>query len=356
VSVDGIRRGDPTRRRLVAPLATALGATSTVCGALLWLVGAFLPFEPPWHTWLLAAGAVLGVAGLALQPTLRWSWTSGTFATLGVILAAVFVGMLLGPVRPSKRGIEPFEISSAPRMPQRLLVLSYNVLHGHPRFLDQEARLATLSNALERLEPDLALFQEAWCTRRHGCLVNRLATGEGPLHGYHLAYTAVNGSLRLIGFEEGLAVASRWPIERVTVHSLRPRERPWRRRAVLVVALRIDGQLWTFATAHLANDDAAAREAQASSLAELLPDSGTLLLGADLNDPAHTATLQPLEARGLVSVLDGARDHFLVRELPGAWRVVDARWLLAPDDPEGGVPVSDHPAAWVELARGAPEM
>ncbi|HUP23429.1 MAG TPA: endonuclease/exonuclease/phosphatase family protein [Thermoanaerobaculia bacterium] len=347
--------GDRRPSRLAARLGVAAGAASAACGATLWLTGQFLPFAPPVHTWVLAAAATLAIASLVQQLLGRWSWSGGPLAALGLVLAIAFFGVLAGPVRISARAVDPAEQATAPRKPQRLRVVSYNVLHGYPRFTNQEARFSGLAQALEQLSPDVALFQEAWCTQRHGCLINRLATGQGPFVGYHLAYAPVNGSLRLIGFEEGLAVASRWPIERVTVDVLRPRERPWRRRAVLQVTLRLDGETWTFATAHLADRDAGARRAQASSLATRLPAAGTLVLGADLNDPRGSPTVSALDARGLEPLLGGARDHLLVRELPVGWAVTEARWLLAPDEtgsPAGLGPISDHPAAWLELARG----
>jgi endonuclease/exonuclease/phosphatase family metal-dependent hydrolase len=347
-----------SRLRVATQLGFVAGVASAGCGAVLWLAGSYLPFEPPVHTWVLAAGAALGVAGLLLQLVSRWSWSSGPLALLGTLLAAAFVGVLVGPVRLSARTLEPLDYASAPRRTQQVRVLSYNVLHGYPHFVDQEERFAKLADELRGLEPDVALFQEAWCTRAHGCLINRLASGDGPFAGYHLAYAGVNGSLRLIGFEEGLAIASRWPIEDVTVDVLRPRERPWRRRAVLRVTLRLDDQRWVFATAHLTNLDAESRRAQATSLAARLPPAGALLLGADLNDPQGTATVSPLTERGLEPVLGGARDHVLVRGLPPGWAVTGARWLLQPAerDPGSGLPVlpaplSDHPAAWVEIER-----
>jgi endonuclease/exonuclease/phosphatase family metal-dependent hydrolase len=309
------------------------------------------------HSWVLAAAATLGIAGLVQQVLGRWSWSGGPLAALGLVLSIAFCGVLVGPVRISARTLDPAELATAPRRPQRLRVVSYNVLHGYPRFTDQEARLTDLGRALQQLSPDVALFQEAWCTQRHGCLINRLATGQGPLVDYHLAYAGVNGSLRLIGFEEGLAVASRWPIERVTVDVLRPRERPWRRRAVLQVTVRLHDETWTFATTHLANLDAAARIAQASSLATQLPAAGTLVLGADLNDPPGSPTVSALDARGLEPLLGSARDHLLVRDLPVGWTIAEARWMLAPDEtdsPAGPPPSSDHPAAWLELERVKP--
>jgi endonuclease/exonuclease/phosphatase family metal-dependent hydrolase len=343
--------------RLADRLGVAAGAASAACGATLWLAGQFLPFAPPVHTWVLAAAATLGIASLVQQLLGRWSWSGGPLAALGLVLAIAFVGVLVGPVRISARTLDPVELATAPRKPQRLRVVSYNVLHGYPRFTNQEARLSDLARALEQLSPDVALFQEAWCTQRHGCLINRLATGQGPFVDYHLAYAAVNGSLRLIGFEEGLAIASRWPIERVTVDLLRPRERPWRRRAVLQVTVRLHDETWTFATAHLADRDAAARTAQASSLATQLPAAGTLVLGADLNDPRGSPTVSALDTRGLEPLLGGARDHLLVRELPLGWAVAEARWLLAPDETSSLAkpgPLSDHPAAWLELVRVEP--
>jgi hypothetical protein len=47
-----------------------------------------------------------------------------------------------------------------------------------------------------------------------------------------------------------------------------------------------------------------------------------------------------------------------VRDLPVGWTVAEARWLWAPEDAsspsEPATPISDHPAAWVELVRADP--
>ena len=354
-------RFSETARSRLGWVATVTGAGATAGGAALWLAGPFLPFEPPLHTWLLFGTVALGVASLAAQALGARRVAGIAFACLGLVLASLFFGWLVGPVRASTRGIQPLDVSTAPRRPDRVRVLSYNVLHGYPRFDDQEDRFAALERALEQLAPDIVLFQEAWCTRRHGCLINRLAAAGAALHGYYLAYAPVNGSLRLIGFEEGLAIASRWPIERVEVNELRPRERPWRHRAMLEVVIRIDGAAWTLVTSHLANLEADARASQARSLADLLSGDGPLVLGADLNDPAGSPTLEPLVARGLSAVLSGDRDHVLVRGFDGVggWQVADRRWVLTAPDLETLArrreAISDHPAAWIELERGLSE-
>jgi hypothetical protein len=125
---------------------------------------------------------------------------------------------------------------------------------------------------------------------------------------------------------------------------------------VLEVTVRIDGEAWTFATAHLADRGAAAREAQAGSLAAVLPPGGPLVIGADLNGPIDSPAGHALEKRGLEPVLAGARDHVQVRGLPTGWTVAEARWILTPEDLTSltgrSEPISDHPAAWIELAHG----
>jgi endonuclease/exonuclease/phosphatase family metal-dependent hydrolase len=358
VTAAPVDAGDRSDRRLAEKrIGEILGSASTAAGAALWIGGPFLPFAPPLHTWLLVAGLLLGLAGLVAQLR-RPSAAGAAFAALGIVLCTAFVGFLVGPVRPSARALDPAPGSVAPRLPHRLKILDLNVLHGYPSFERQEERFRSLSQAISHLQPDIVLLQEAWCTRRHGCLINRLATEHAPLAGYHLAYAPVNGSLRLIGFEEGLAIASRWPIEAVAARTLAPRELPWRRRGLLRAELRIGRVAWTFATAHLANEHGSRRVAQARSLAGQLAADGPLVLGADLNDRAGSPTLAPFSDRSFQAVLDGDRDHLWVRDLPDGWRVESARWRLTGEDLEAltgrSMPVSDHPAAWVELVLDEP--
>jgi len=71
--------------------------------------------------------------------------------------------------------------------PDRLRLVDWNVLHGYSDFPDQEQRAALSIDALEALEPDILVLQEAWRTRRYGDLVEQGGHRGGVVAGVEVA-------------------------------------------------------------------------------------------------------------------------------------------------------------------------
>ena len=146
-------------------------------------------------------------------------------------------GLSTGPASASsEEGVRP------------LRVVTYNLLHDGPgsgffkgsTYL--EDRLEMAIRELKTLDPDILAVQEASDSRRHGNVPERLARALG-LHVVFAPATEHMFGLRpldsvivgLLGFKEGSAVLSRFPIAASQVYEL-PRRRNWYDSRILLRA------------------------------------------------------------------------------------------------------------------------
>ena len=237
-----------------------------------------------------------------------------------------------------------------------LRILSFNVWHGYPGSGAREQRYQRIRDLVAETDPDVVLLQEAWSTRRFGKLAERLSRELGL--GY--AYARANGSLRYLGFEEGLVIMSRYPISDVRRMALGPRTPPWEMRAALGAKLELPGgeplEVWN---THLSHSDEFAREGQARSLVSALTGSGVGILAGDFNAVASNAAVSTFADVDLQPVLSEGIDHILASAaLREGWSVVrrEARRfgeVLTPGGYGARPEVSDHPALLIELRRRA---
>jgi endonuclease/exonuclease/phosphatase family metal-dependent hydrolase len=273
-----------------------------------------------------------------------------------------------------------------------LRLVTFNLLHGGPwsGFTgdDQhlEARLAMMVDELRALQPDVVALQESPVTRWRGDVAARLAGALG-LRYVHARATERVVPPRLLGrlivwglgFVEGPAILSRFPITASEVHDL-PRCQRWLDPRV---ALRADlqtpgGPLTVFST-HVSRDDCQTRR-----VAELARMSGqpAVVMG-DLNVGETAPVLGAFLDHGFVDLFRVANpdapgltvwqridapastvfrrvDYVLLRAGEGvSAEVVASRLVLNTPRPraEGGVLwPSDHYGVFVEVAlvaRGA---
>src|SRR5690606_8914056 len=96
--------------------------------------------------------------------------------------------------------------SETPRRPGPLRIVTLNMFHGWPGFTYQDARVDLIVRELEARDPDIVFLQEVPRTRRHGFAVEALARRLGRNH----VYVRANGNHDIIGFEEGVAILSRF--------------------------------------------------------------------------------------------------------------------------------------------------
>jgi len=273
-----------------------------------------------------------------------------------------------------------------------LRVVTFNLLHGGPwsgltgRDDHLEARLGLIIAQLRALDPDVVALQESPVSRWRGDVAARLAGALGLAHVHARATDNVFGWRPLgrlvmgaLGFVEGPAILSRFPIVSSAVHELPHCVHRLDPR----VALRADldtpaGVLRVYST-HTSRDDCQTRRVAALALAERGP-LPALVLG-DLNTGESAEALEELRAQGFVDLfreanptLSGATtrqdvlapgptvrrrvDYVLL--LPGsrvAARVVSSRVVLdTPGRRADGGPLwpSDHYGVLAEIRLSPP--
>ncbi len=343
---------------LVILTLAALGAA----GAL-WTLGARITLSPRLCILLLASCASAAVMALvltrrsSLEPLAVATARLGAFVALGAALA---FPVALWRVTPD--GVQQWldvESPAESSSPRRLRVVQFNVLHDYPRFTDSDHRIAELERSLESLHADIVVLQEAWAAPGRENLARRL----GRRLGLHVAYARANGSKRLLGFEEGLAILSRFPIPDSGTLELTPRKHLFDRRIALVseIAVPFSGPVLMVAT-HLSNGAPEIPEAQALDLLSQLeprrPDVSAVLVAGDLNAPTQSRTLGHFRDAGWLGILQGDRDHLLLHADSTEWRPLWSEWVLRPGEPtpSGGPSrvLSDHAAILAELEEAGP--
>lgn len=126
-------------------------------------------------------------------------------------------------------------------------LLSANLWHDWPRYRDQQQRLEKLAELIEQEQVDIALLQEV--ARRPAFRVDEWLTQH---LGMAYAYSQANGHEAAIGFEEGVAIFSRFPLHRPRRQHLGQSGRRWVRRLALGVDVKTPlGLLSVFSGAHL---------------------------------------------------------------------------------------------------------
>lgn len=329
----------------------AFGISGLILALLLWNVGRFAVLPPALMGTLFALATLIGLSALVPlgRPTRSGRRIGTVTGTLTAALIAAYLFVLFdargGPVSVERRVAVPKART------ERLRLVDFNVLHGYPRFADQEKRYRRLLAALEALEPTVVVVQESWSVVGHGRLAERL----GADLGLDVAYARANGSRRLLGFEEGSAVLSRLPIIVARRIVLAPRRFFWESRVALLVEVQVGpAETLPVVGTHLTDRDSAAAAAQARHLAEALAPEELFAVAGDFNAPSGSAAVRTFEERGMVDVVPGGIDHVMVKAR-GGWRVANAERTLRP--PELGkligesAPISDHPGILVDLVR-----
>jgi endonuclease/exonuclease/phosphatase family metal-dependent hydrolase len=200
---------------------------------------------------------------------------------------------------------------------QEIRIVTFNLLHGGPWSEwtgdDQqlERRFAIVAGELQRLKPDIVALQEASIGRRRGNVAARLAARLGlehvharatdrvfPIHA--LGWLATRG----IGFAEGPAILSRYPIVTSEIFDL-PRCRKWYDPRVLLGAtVRTPaGEMLVYST-HTTRDDC-----QIARIGEIVTARRNGLpsfVMGDFNTADSMAPMEALRATGFVDVFRAA--------------------------------------------------
>jgi endonuclease/exonuclease/phosphatase family metal-dependent hydrolase len=182
-------------------------------------------------------------------------------------------------------------------------------------------------------------------------------------------YSRANGSQK-IGFEEGLGVYSRFPLNRLPyIRQMGPAHNPFSRRLALGVAVDTPcGEVMAFSV-HLA----LMHRQNAHQLRELhkwvndLTAGRSAIIAGDFNTPEHTHQIQrvcsawidtfrEIHRHGSATTheirwpwggvfLSHRLDYIFLQAGSPAWQVIDVQHIVAPDGPH-----SDHRAVLARLA------
>ncbi len=348
------------------PLALLLGLPSQW---LLWNVGSITIPHPYLMAALLTSGIVGGagciVIGLSQAPR-QGHGKRCLVLFLGLVLlgsAAGFVYAVLSNEAGDVTVMHQLPPVAGPVNTLRIVTL--NVLHGFPDFKDQEKRFRSTLREFRGLKADILVLQEAWSTRNHGSMAERLAKELGM----NYAYARANGSLALLGFEEGSAILSRYPLVKARRELLKPKEPFWENRIALLADIDLGGEIVTAVGVHLSTS---IPDTQVKSLLSILPKKNILFVAGDFNAApdsdaimdmgrfGHTR-VDPKQSRvcyfsDTVNQLPKERiDHiFLTPESQRDWVVENSMYILTSLDvqPCDWRPqISDHDAIVVELRR-----
>lgn len=187
--------------------------------------------------------------------------------------------------------------------PSALRVLTYNLLHDGPwsGFFENgtnlEARLDMTIQELQRLQPDVIALQEASDSRKHGNVPQRIADALGYQMVFEPATQHIFGIGLLdrlitsaIGFKEGPAIISRYPIVASEVYDLPRCQRRMDPRILLRAEIKApDGPVHVF-SAHTSKGD----ECQLQRVGELFREhrgTGRAILMGDLNTGEQSSVL-----------------------------------------------------------------
>lgn len=208
--------------------------------------------------------------------------------TVSSLAAAVLLTLLTHPFI-GARAAEPADPSRA------LRVVTYNLLHdgAGSGFFDGrtrlDERLDMAIRELKALDPDVVALQEASDSRRHGNVPERLAKALG----FHVVFEAATAHvfglapldwlvITVMGFKEGSAVLSRFPITSSAVYEL-PRCTKWLEPRILLetTVSTVWGPLHVYST-HTGRGE----ECQVERVGEIVRDrhgDGMSILMGDLN-------------------------------------------------------------------------
>jgi endonuclease/exonuclease/phosphatase family metal-dependent hydrolase len=184
-----------------------------------------------------------------------------------------------------------------------LRVVTYNLLHDGAAsgFVDGrthlDERLDMTIRELKALDPDIVAVQEASDSRMHGNVSERLATALG----FHVVFEPATEHIfglrpldwlvvRVMGFKEGSAILSRYPIAASAAHHLPRCKKRLEPRIVLHATISTAwGPIQIF-SAHTGRED----ECQIARVGEIVRDglgAGPSLLMGDFNTPETSQVL-----------------------------------------------------------------
>jgi endonuclease/exonuclease/phosphatase family metal-dependent hydrolase len=255
-------------------------------------------------------------------------------------------------------------IRTSHRRDDAITVLSANLWHDWPRHRRLLQRLKAFARLVETEKVDILLLQEVARTpdvRTDQWLAERLNMAY--------VYSRANGHHRGIGFEEGLAVFSRFPLKAPRLRHLEPSFKPFVHRLVLGAEVETPQAKLPVFSVHLSllPSHNAAQVQLLQDWVTSVTGNRSALIGGDFNVNEHAAQIAHMRQtwldvyRHIHPKTDGtthelrlfSRGRARRRRLdyifffPGGhrWKVLGARHLDGPDGPH-----SDHRAVLARIA------
>ncbi len=245
-----------------------------------------------------------------------------------------------------------------------LTIISANMWHDWPKRRRSEQRLEAFANLVDEHNADVLLLQEVarttnfWTDR---WLAKRL--------GMAYVYSRANGHLEGIGFEEGLAVFSRYPLNQPVLRQLSPAENQFVHR--LALGTQIDspcGNLLVFSVhLSLSGKKNASEAIRLTNWVQDVSGENSALVGGDFNAGENSKQMKQLQRnwmdtfRHINPFADGAThelhwpwgrsirrerlDYIFLKAKMKRWEVLDARHLETLGEQH-----SDHRAVLLRLA------
>jgi endonuclease/exonuclease/phosphatase family metal-dependent hydrolase len=212
-------------------------------------------------------------------------------------LLLLFVLILVWIVNSSRPGIQIESCledcsTTVPGVGKPLRVVSLNMLHGFPKFNDLSKRLEIISDEILRLDAHIVLLQEVPWTLKTGNAAKLLSN----LTGMNYIYQRANGNRWAIGFEEGEAILSRYPLKSPDHYELQPQAGFFEHRIVLnATAITEFGDIGLYVT-HLTNGDPDINFGQSKSLVDVVwKNVGTFsIIAGDFNAEPETDQIHKL--------------------------------------------------------------
>ena len=247
---------------------------------------------------------------------------------------------------------------------QGVTVISANLWHDFPKYRRTMERLEAFVRLVEEHQADVLLLQEVARTT-HFWVDQWLARRLGMAY----VYSRANGHLGGIGFEEGLAVFSRYPLSQPALRQLSPAENRFSRRLALGTQVNSPCGNFLAFSVHLGLIGKQNSE-QSVKLSDWVGDISkgmAALVGGDFNAGEGSRQIKKLQQkwldtfRQLNPFTDGTThelrwpwgqpfrrdrlDYIFLKARENCWKVLEARHLETP-----GAPHSDHRAVLLKFA------